>query len=86
MLKIKGGKMKPYFQEEWFIPSFPIKMRILKIFFHSFLCIYKTIRKSPSKTGSPLIGSGTEHHSLVCIEGLKSHKLPFSKQYLETLS
>lgn len=75
MLKIKREKnIKPCFQEEWFLPSFPIKMRILKKFFHSFLCIYKTTRKSPSETGSPLIASGTEHHSAVCIEALKSHQ------------
>lgn len=66
--------MKPYFQEEWFHPSFPIKMRILQMFFLSFLWIYKTIRKNPTKIGCLLIASRTEDYLLVCIEALKSHQ------------
>lgn len=33
MFKIKWGKMKHYFQEEWFLPYFPLNRGILKNLF-----------------------------------------------------
>lgn len=75
--------MKPYFQEEWFHPSFPIK--ILQMFFHSFLWIYKTIRKNSTKIGSPLIAGRTEHYLLVCIKALKSHQSYLSPNNIKRL-
>lgn len=81
MLKIKGGKMKPYFQEEFFLPSFPCQDGDTLDVFSIPFCAF--IKPSKKKKGSPLIASGTEHHSLICNEALRAEipsELSFSKK------